>query len=84
MTREIFSDDCPGCRPSLINLQTGKQMADDDPIMQTVNAVWKQTSYAERQAFHRVCCQNSRRTTDLLACESISQKMQAAMKKEGS
>jgi hypothetical protein len=56
-----FCDHCPGCRPALIDTVTGQPMADDSPVMLTVNRVWdKDTSYAEREAFINVTLHNSR------------------------
>lgn len=79
MSWEKHDDDCPGCRPAILDVRTGKALPPDDPIMRAVNAVWAQTTLAERQAFHRVCCENSRDQADLDICFALNERFKAAM-----
>ncbi len=64
MPISLFSDECPGCRPAMMDLQ-GKMLPDDHPAMQAVNRAWLRTTLAQRQAFHRCTCLNSRDPVDL-------------------
>ena len=59
MTIDKFSDDCPGCRPAVLNEKTGQHVADDHPVMQAVLKMWGETTFDERKAYHAVICQNS-------------------------
>lgn len=60
MTHE-FCDHCPGCRPALIDLASGRPLPDDSPEMLRVNRIWdRQTTYAERKAFIQVTVHNCR------------------------
>jgi len=47
--------------------------------MRIVNQVWSQTTLAERQAFHRVTCNNSRLPDDLRLTQGIVKRIQAAI-----
>lgn len=80
MSIEKFEDDCPGCRPAMIDYKTGKVLPDDDPVMIKVMGVWSQTTKAEREAFHRVCCNHSQEPVDMQLMSGIAFKMQEAMK----
>lgn len=80
MSLETFSDECPGCRPSLMDVQTGQVMADDSPPMRLVLEVWKTTSRKEREVFHRVCCQNSRKVSDMTVFSALTDRIQSALK----
>jgi ABC-type nitrate/sulfonate/bicarbonate transport system substrate-binding protein len=51
----------------------------ESPIMQAINAVWAKTTLAEREAFHRFTCENSRAHADLAVVQSISERFKAAV-----
>ncbi len=72
-------DDCPGCRPAMMDLKTGKVLPPDHPMMKIANAVWAQTTLAERQAFHRATCNNSEAVEDVRALTDIGQRIEAAI-----
>jgi hypothetical protein len=74
MSRMIFDNDCPGCRPAAIDVQTGQPMGDDHPVMRALNAAWEGASYAERQAFHRFTCLNSMEPVDLLMVQALQRR----------
>lgn len=84
MSREQHDDDCPSCRPALLDLQTGHALPMTDPIMHRVMHVWRQTELAERQAFHRVTCLNSRAPDDLRVMAALSRRIQLAIEPPGS
>jgi hypothetical protein len=79
MSIERFEDDCPGCRPCLIDVKTGQIMGEDEPPMRAAMRVWRATSRFEREAFHRVCCLNSRNPVDLQVIQSISGRIKAQL-----
>lgn len=67
-----FCDHCPGCRPALIDVNTGKVLADDSETMRHVNRVWDhETTYAERKAFIAVTLHNSRAPADVRLAQSV-------------
>ncbi len=75
MSRLIFSDDCPGCRPAVIDPESGKVLQHDHPVMRAINAVWDKTTYAERQSFHRFTCLGSMAEVDLLTVKALQKRM---------
>lgn len=79
MAWEKFEEECPGCRPAIIDPASGRVLPADDPVMVKVNSVWETTSKAEREAFHRVCCQNSRAPEDIRVMQSLSDRMSKAI-----
>ena len=79
MSRDAFDDFCPGCRPVLISPDTGKALGPESVEMQIANRVWANTTLAERQAFHRVTCLNSRDKEDELTMLRITERMKFAL-----
>lgn len=71
MSREKFDDNCPGCRPVILDPETGKVLPPDDPAMQQMLAIWARSSFAQREAFHRVMCLNSRDEIDLTLVKEL-------------
>ena len=80
MSFQRFEDDCPGCRPVLIDIQTREVMGDDTRQMQALLRVWSQTSRFEREVYHRVMCQNSRTAFDMAVMQEITARIQVAMR----
>jgi hypothetical protein len=73
-----FCDHCEGCRPALVDPQTGKRLGDDSPLMLKVNRVWdKETTYAQRRAFIMVTVHNSRAAADMQLCQEVIKKIEA-------
>ena len=81
MSRHTFDDECPGCRPVLIDPETGKVLADDHPATMQIERVWAGTTLEERQAFHRFTCLNSRATADLQVIQELSRRFQSGDEK---
>lgn len=79
MSWEEFSDECPGCRPALIDVETGKVLPEDSPTMQIIFTVWRRTTRKERQVFHRVTCLNSRVPSDLRIFHAVTMRLQSAL-----
>lgn len=75
-----FCDHCPGCRPALINPDTGRPLADDSPYVRAVNRVWDhETTFAQRRAFIMVTVHNSRDALDLLYAKAVVDRFTAAI-----
>lgn len=79
MSIDRFEDECPGCRPCLIDVKTGQPMGEDEPAMRAAMRVWRGTQRFEREAFHRVCCLNSRNAMDMLVMQSILARIKAQL-----
>lgn len=71
MSREAFDDECPGCRPALVDPRTGEKYADSSPPMVALNAVWAATPVETRRAFHRVTCLDSLAFMDIEAASNL-------------
>jgi len=72
-----FCDSCSGCRPAMLNVQTGKPLPATDPMMIKVNQIWdNDTSYAQRRAFIEVTLKNSENPRDRQLCMEVMHKIQ--------
>jgi len=78
---EKYNDDCPGCQPALLDAKTGQPMPETSPEVQAVMKVWSMTTRAEREAFHRICCLNSRDPKDLRLGQEIAARIKRAVNK---
>ena len=78
MSIKEFSDDCQGCKPAIIDIQTGRILPDTHPVMVAINKVWAELDLATKQAFHRVTCLNSRDERDLAAVKETARRFAAA------
>lgn len=75
-----FCDTCPGCRPAMLDVRTGKRLPDDDPKMTKVNRVWdNDTTYEQRKAFIEVTLHNSRKPGDMRGFQAVSLMIEAAL-----
>jgi len=79
-----FEDECAACKPVLLDLETRHVLPADSPEMLAVDKVWARTTHAEREAFHRVTCLNSRVVEDLQVVQELSEKMSRAMDEDES
>lgn len=79
MPREYFDDECPGCRPAMMDVKTGRPFADDSAEMKVVNHLWGETTAEERRAWHRVTCQNSQSLVDLRIAKAFTDRVQDAL-----
>ena len=79
MSRRIFDDNCPGCRPAIVDTRTGKVLPDSAPEMSAALAVWGRASPREREAFHAVCCLNSRDAADLGPAAALVERIKQAL-----
>lgn len=80
MSCNTFDPNCRGCRPGIINAQTGQVLPDTDPLMMIVNSVWDASTIEEQEAFWKVTVKNSRDPQDLSLAEALSARVQAKMR----
>lgn len=80
MSIDHHDDNCPGCKPILLDPETNLPLPDDAPMMHTVMRVWAQTSIEERRAFHRVTVGNGQDPADLEVMAAIGQRIEQALK----
>jgi len=80
MSREVFDDNCPGCRPAILDPITKRVLPEDDPIMVKMLEVWAGTTLQEREMYHRVMCLNSRDPLDLFIVRGIVERFEAKVK----
>jgi hypothetical protein len=78
MSHAHFDDECVGCRPAMVDIETGRVYADDTLEMTIVNRLWSETTLGERQAWHRVTCQNSRSLVDMQFAKAFADRLEAA------
>ena len=78
MSWQQQDDNCPGCQPVLCDLD-GKPLPVDSREMVAINGVWAATTPEERQAFHRVTCQDSRELNDMLIIRSLTSRIERAL-----
>jgi hypothetical protein len=81
MSLSEFDDNCPGCRPAIIDVKTKKILPDDDPVMVAMMKIWGETSIYERRAYHRVMCLNSRDAIDLFIVNGVVSKLKGETEK---
>lgn len=80
MSNKVFDDNCPGCRPVLVDPDTCKKLDSSHSAMQAVDRVWASTTRKEREAFHNVCCNNSRDTEDMHHMQNIVRMIESLTK----
>lgn len=76
MSRDRFEEECPGCRPVLIDVKTGQACAPDSREQQVINALWDKTTKADRVAWHAVTCLNSRVPDHIKVVMEFTKKIQ--------
>jgi hypothetical protein len=74
-----FEDDCPGYRPVLVDIKTGKPYADDSREMKAVNLVWSETTFGQRRAWHAFTCQNVRSLSVIAIVKPLTERIEAAI-----
>jgi hypothetical protein len=79
MSLKKFDDDCPGCRPVLIDLKTGKPFPNEHPAMQALNRLWAATSTEDKLAFHAFTCENSRAMDVVIKVRDLRQRLESAI-----
>ena len=82
MSLKKYEEECPGCLPAALNLHTGEVLPNDHPVMRAMLAVWAKLTRAEREAWHRFTCQNSRETKDMRIVAAINRRMQMRIDEE--
>jgi len=74
-----FCDDCEGCRPAFLDIETGKALPDDHPTMKTALEVWWEVPKEVRRAFIYVTFHNSHDPEYLDLTDEYMKKLTAAL-----
>jgi hypothetical protein len=80
VSEKAFVDDCPGCRPALLDPKTGTLLPQDDPFVVLVNKIYDELSRADKVAWHRFTCLNARDLVTVSAVKRFSDQIEAAGK----
>lgn len=83
MSWEKHEDDCPGCRPAMMNMQTKQILPDDSPEIVAILGEWAKTTLEQRQAWHRITCQGSTDRKDHELVRPFINASQDALQKVG-
>lgn len=67
-----YDDNCEGCKPGLMDVETGKALPYDHPHMIKVREVWNTLNLGQKIAWHRVCMQSSRNKHDLMIAQEVA------------
>lgn len=81
MSWDTFDDNCPGCKPTMVELDSGKVLPDDHPQMVALLKMWRETTIHERRAWHAFTCQNLRDPLTMALIPGLQQKMEQALAK---
>jgi len=81
MSKDTFSEDCPGCLPCVIDPLTSQMLPDDHPIMIELMKIWKQTTREERKSYHAVMCLNSREPRHVKDVKDVMDRLSSAFSK---
>jgi hypothetical protein len=76
------------CRPVMLQLDTGKGVSPRDPgvmgeISSVAAIVWSRLRDTDKQAFHRVCCLDSRDPDDMAVAEHLSETLRVELARRG-
>lgn len=71
-------ENCPACRPVAFNPDTGEPLPASHPIQRAADAAWRNALPAQRIAWHRVTCLNSRHPADRMLAQAIVDAMARA------
>jgi hypothetical protein len=82
MSMQAFDNACEGCKPAMLDVKTGQVLPDDAPSMKIVLQLWNALPLAEKQAWHRVTCQNSRALLDVQRAEAFARRIQDAFSED--
>jgi hypothetical protein len=80
MSCDKFDPQCKGCRPALVDANTGEVFSSTHPLMMIVNSVWDAASIEEQEAFWKVTVKNSRDPEDLALTEVLNTRIQDKMR----
>ncbi len=79
MSCESFDPHCEGCRPAIMDPQTGQKLPPDHPMMKVVNELWDAAPRPEQEACWRVWVKNSRAPDDIRLSGAFFQRVQARL-----
>ena len=75
MSLKKFDDNCPGCKPVVIDVKTKRPVAPDSPLGKAIEAVWVETTLYERECFHNFCCLNDLSEENYRVMTNISRRI---------
>ena len=75
-THAEFDPNCEGCRPAMMDPQTGERLSSDHPAMKVINELWDAAPRAEQEACFRVWVHNSRADRDMRLAGEFFQRVQ--------
>lgn len=78
MSWKEYEEGCPGCRPLLLDANTGKPMDPESDHMRTINSVFDSATIQEKQAFHNFMCNNSRKPMEVALVQGLIARFQQA------
>lgn len=71
------------CRIAMVDPKTGHALPTDHPVMRAATEVfYSECTLAERAAWHRFCCLNSRDPADIAVAKKISERIEQRAKDE--
>lgn len=76
-----YDENCPGCQPAILDLQTNKPLPDDHPYMAAALRAFKSCTMTQRRAWHRVVIQQSKNETDLKMAAEVGKIMAEEVRK---
>lgn len=79
MSQTKYQADCPGCQPVLLDQKTGQLFADESTQMQKVRQIFSTLTQQDLDAYHRVCCRNSREAEDMRRTLAIAERVRTAL-----
>ncbi len=68
----VYDDNCRGCQPCLMNMETREKYPENSLETITLRAIWKGLTLDEKQAYHRAAFWNSLDPQDLKIVRKIT------------
>lgn len=78
MAKEKFEEDCESCRPVAFDPFTMQLLPPLHPMTLALARVWATFTRADKEAFHRCTCLNSRAPHDLAVIARMQQMIEKA------
>lgn len=74
-----YDENCPGCRPAMIDVKTGKRMASNHPVMLAVLSVYDNATLEERRALHKLWVDSDQSEENMRIAGPVIQRIQNAV-----
>lgn len=79
MSCDHFDPNCEGCRPAILDPQTGRAMPKDHPMVVAINEVWDAAPREEQEACWKIWVKNGRDPGDMKLASAFMDKVQARL-----